>query len=35
MKDKKIIEKIKEDIQEIKDRCANYLLIMAIEESEQ
>jgi hypothetical protein len=36
--DKKFLRDIKEDIrqdiQEIKDRCANYLLIMAIEESE-
>jgi hypothetical protein len=36
--DKRFLQKFKEDIrkdiQEIKDRCANYLLIMAIEESE-
>jgi len=30
----RVIKEIKEDIQEIKNRCANYLLIMAIEESE-
>lgn len=35
IKSKGILEEIKKDIQDIKDRCANYLLIMAIEESEQ
>lgn len=34
VKSKEILEEIKNDIQDIKDRCANYLLIMAIEESE-
>lgn len=32
---KKMIPVIKDDIQTIRERCANYLLIMAIEESEQ
>lgn len=34
LKGKGILKEIKDDIQEIKNRCANYLLIMAIEESE-